>query len=414
MTGNGAGQSSDGPLKGIRALDWTMWQLGPVASEMMGDMGADVIKIEPLDGDAGRNLVQATTIQANLASGRNAYFEANNRNKRGFAVNLKVQEGRELVYKLVESADVFVQNYREGVAGRLGMDYETLRKINPALVYASATGYGSKGEESSRPSFDGTGQARSGLMMSGTPLGGEPVRVGGGISDQIAGIMLCLGVLAALVSRSKTGKGQMVETSHLSANMWLQGSALNMSLMSGTSSAPFDRKTPVNPLTNTYRCQDGRWIQLMHMQPDRYWKGFTEVLGITELLEDPRFESMASRREHGAELARILDERFSTRPYDEWDRDFKAKGDFIYDKVQGLTDLVDDPQVIANEFIATFDHPVLGPTRMCSHPNIYSETPAGIWREAPELGQHTEEIMVEELGYTWEDVEKFREAGAIL
>ena len=408
-----AKNSLNGPLKGIRVLDWTIWQMGPVAASMMGDMGADVVKIEALDGDAGRALARATSISPNLAPGRNAYFEAGNRNKRGIALNLKTPEGRDIVYRLVETADVFIQNFRQGAAERLGMGYETLRELNPLLIYGSATGYGPRGAESARPSFDGIGQARSGLMMSATPEGAEPRRVGGGVSDQVGAVMLCLGVIAALVARDKQGIGQKVEASHLSANMWLQGTILTMSLLSGTAPAPYNREVPVNPLTNSYQCKDGTWIHLMHVQPDRYWKPFAAVLGIKELVDDPRFDSILSRQENSAELTQILDRRFATRTYDQWDQAFREAGDFIYDKVQHLHELEHDPQVIANDYITTFDHPALGPIKTCNHPNIYSETPAGFWREAPELGQHTEEILIEELGLDWDDIGRLREAGAI-
>lgn len=402
-----------GPLKGIRVLDWTMWQLGPVTASMMGDMGADVVKIEALDGDAGRS-TGAASLRPSLAQGRNAYFEAANRNKRGIALNLKTPEGVDIVYRLVETADVFIQNFRQGVAERLGLGYETLREINSMLIYGSGTGYGPRGADSARPSFDGIGQARSGLMMSATPVGAEPMRVGGGISDQVGAIMLCLGVTAALMAREKQGVGQSVEASHLSANMWIQGQSLTMSLLSGTDTAPYDRKAPVNPLSNSYQCKDGTWMHVFHAQPDRYWKPFAAVFGIEELVDDPRFDNINSRHENSKELTKILDQRFATRTYDEWDQALRAGGDFIYDRVQHLHELEADPQVIANDYITSFDHPALGPVKACNHPNIYSETPAGYWREAPELGQHTEEILIEELGLDWDDIGRLREAGAIL
>ena len=406
---------ANGPLNGIRVLDWTTWQLGPVATSMMGDMGADVIKIEALDGDAGRALRQASSLKMDLEGGRNAYFETCNRNKRSIAVNLKTRQGRDVIYNLVRKSDVFVQNFRKGIAEKLEMDYETLREVNPALIYSSASGYGPKGPDAHRPSFDFTAQARSGLMMSSTPAGAdEPTRVTAGISDQMGAIMLCLGILAALVARDKQGIGQNVDASHLGSNMWLQGHSITMSLLSGSRSAPYDRKRPINPLANMYRCKDGLWIQLMHMQPDRYWGPFTAVLEITELVDDPRFANMEDRTENAAELVEILDRRFATKTYDEWDGAFRESGDFVYDKVQSIYDLEQDPQVIANGYITTFDHPALGSVKMCSHPIFYSETPAGIWREAPELGQHTEEVLMEELGYGWEDIERLRQAGAIL
>ena len=413
LTANGSGEVN-GPLKGIRVLDWTMWQFGPVSTAMMGDMGADVIKIEALDGDAGRALRRASTSNVGLDGDRNAYFETCNRNKRGIAVNLKTAEGRDVVYKLVENADVFVQNFRKGVAERLGMGYDTLREINPMLVYGSASGYGPEGPDAFLPSFDGCGQARSGLMMSAMPMGArEPARVTQGVSDQIGAIMLCNGVLAALVGRNQQGIGQKVDASHLSANMWLQGLGISMGLLTGNPTSAYDRKNPANPLANMFECKDGRWIQLMHLQADRYWEPFATVVGIPELIDDPRFATLEAMAENAHTLVKILDERFATRTYDEWNSAFRETGDFIYAKVQSVSELEDDPQVLSNQYITPFDHPVLGPVKMCNHPNRYSETPAGLWREAPELGQHTEELLIDELGYDWDDIQRLREAGAI-
>ena len=415
MLANGAVETS-GPLKGVRVLDWTMWQFGPVSTSMMGDMGADVLKIEALDGDAGRALKRASRLGTNLPGDRNAYFETTNRNKKGIALNLKTQQGRDIIYKLVENADVFVQNFRQGVAERLGIGYDTLHEINPLLVYGSASGYGPNGPDSALPSFDGCGQARGGLMMAATPIGAkEPSRVSGGVSDQIGAIMLCQGVLAALVARHVQGIGQKVDTSHLSATMWLQGLGISMSLIMG--SQPFgayDRKNPRNALANLYMCKDERWIQLMHLQPDRYWESFMTVMGLKELLNDPRFETMELRSDNGAALVEALDVQFATKTFDEWDKIFRSGHDFIYAIVQDIVDLADDPQVIANDYITKFDHPTIGPIQMCNHPNIYSETPSGIFREAPELGQHTEEILIDELDYTWDDINDLRDAGVIL
>ncbi len=152
----------------------------------------------------------------------------------------------------------------------------------------------------------------------------------------------------------------------------------------------------------------------MLIQPDRYWKPFAAALGLSELIEDPRFVSVQNMAENSAELVKILDKKFATKTFDEWDRTLREAGDFIYSKVQHIDELEQDTQVIANDYITDYDHPVLGSIKVCNHPNQYSETPAGIWREAPELGQHTEEILIEELGYDWDEIGKLRDAGAIL
>ena len=416
MSSNGP-DGATGPLKGVKVLDWTVWQFGPVSTSMMGDMGADVLKIEALDGDPGRALQRASTLNLDLPDDINVYFEACNRNKRSLAVNLKTPEGTEIVHKLVESADVFVQNFRKGVAERLGLGYETLREINPMLVYGSASGYGPEGPDAYLPSFDGNGQARSGLMMSAKPIGArEPTRITQGVSDQIGAIMLCLGVLAAIVAREQRGAGQKVEASHLSSNMWLQGLGISMSLLAGGDGrfGGYDRTRPSNPLANMYECKDGRWIQFMHLQPDRYWKDFAAVLGIGELVDDARFATMHGRAENSAELVKILDRRFAARTFEEWERALREAGDFIYAKVQTIEELEDDPQVIANEYITAIDHPTAGAVKMCNHPNTYSDTPARIQSAAPRLGQHAEDVLIDELGYSWDDIQRLRDTGAIL
>ena len=403
-----------GPLKGIKVLDWTMWQFGPVSASMMGDMGADVVKIESLDGDAGRTFSSAARSRTAEWGERNAYFETCNRSKRAIALNLKTEEGRQIVYRLVKDADVFIQNFRKGVAERLKLDYDTLRAINPRLIYGSATGYGPQGPDAAEPSFDGCGQARGGLMMAATPAGAaEPSWIQGGISDQVGGIHLCLGVLAALVARSVQGVGQKVEASHLSSIMWLQGLSISMDLLTGKWRGQYSRRKVTNPLINQYKCRDGRWIMLMMLQPDRYWSDFASVLDMPVLVTDARFSTMSARAKNCEELIRLLDQRFLTRDYEDWEKALKAGGDFIFAKVKTLSELEHDPQVIANNYITKYDHPALGPVKMCNHPIIYSETPAGIQREAPELGQHTEDVLLE-VGYDWKDIERLRDAKVIL
>lgn len=403
-----------GPLKGIKVLDWTMWQFGPVASSMLGDMGADVIKIEALDGDVGRALARINNTMVTLEGDRNAYFETCNRNKRGLAVNLKTAEGKEIAYKLVKEADVFIENFRNGVAERLGMDYETLRKINPKLIYGSASGFGPKGPDAQLPSLDGCGQARAGLMMSATPAGVEPPnRVAAAVSDQMGGITLCLGVVGALMAREREGIGQKVEVSHLSSTMWLQGLYVGMTLLGGAYSSVVERTNPRNPMVNLYKTKDDRWLQMMNPQPARYWTDFVKAMGLDYLLEDPVLGDPDQIGEHGPELVVILDKRFATKTFKEWDAIFRELG-FIYAKVQSVAELKDDVQVIANDYITDFDHPVLGQIKVCNFPVAFSETPTSIRREAPELGQHTETILVDELGYDWDDITRFQEAGAIL
>jgi crotonobetainyl-CoA:carnitine CoA-transferase CaiB-like acyl-CoA transferase len=275
------------PLEGILVLDWTIWQQGPVCSAMLGDMGAEVIKIEqPETGDPGRWLLAAGG--QDTSDKPNWYFEANNRNKRSITLDLKKPEAVEVVLALAAKADVFVQNFRQGVAGRLGIDYEALRAVNPKLIYASATGYGKEGAESAEPSFDHLGLARSGIMNAAGEPGMPPLGIAGGIADQMGAIMLAYGVMTALLARERHGMGQEVNASHLGSMTFLQGLSVSMKLMAGIAMPRSFRHTAFNPLWNHYRCQDDQWLAFAMLQPDRYWADFARIVGRPDLADDPR------------------------------------------------------------------------------------------------------------------------------
>ncbi|GIW44189.1 MAG: CoA transferase [Candidatus Binatia bacterium] len=400
------------PLEGIRVIDWTIWQQGPVASVMLGDLGAEVIKIEQREsGDPGRGILKMSGID--LSDRPNFYFEANNRNKLGMAIDLKKPEGREIVYRLVEKADVFVQNFRLGVAERLGLGYEDLAQRNPRLIYASATGYGPKGPEAEDPSFDQMGLARSGFMYAVGEPDMPPLQVAGGIADQMGAIMLAYGVLAALVARERFGVGQKVDASHLGSMIWLQGLSVSSRAMMGFAIPRLPRKYAANPLWNHYRCQDGLWICLGMLQPDRYWADFVRALGHPELATDPRFADLRVRAAHAAEAVEILDQIFATRPRAEWLEILRNGGDFIFTVVNSVDDLPDDPQVVANDYITPFEHPRFGATKVVGIPVQLSATPGAIRLPAPEFGQHTEQILTSLLGYSWEEVAALKEREVI-
>ncbi|HWP67385.1 MAG TPA: CoA transferase [Candidatus Limnocylindria bacterium] len=400
------------PLEGIRVVDWTIWQQGPVASVMLGDLGAEVFKIEErTGGDPGRGVLRAQGMD--LSDRPNFYFEANNRNKKSLTVDLKKPEGVEIVRRLADRADVFVQNFRYGVAARLGLDAATLRARNPRLIYASATGYGPEGAERAAPSFDYLGIARSGIMLAAGEPDQPPLAIAGGIADQMGAVMLAYGVLAALLAREKTGRGQEVDASHLGSMAWLQGLSLSAKLMLGFALPRMPRAQAVNPLWNHYRCQDDKWLALSMLQPDRYWAKLCEALGIPGAATDPRFVDMATRAANAAACVALLDQTFATRPRAEWIARLAPSGDFIVSIVNSVDDLPDDPQVQANGYVTTFEHPAFGPTRVVGMPVRLSETPGSIRLPAPEFGQHTEEILIDVLGYSWDDIGRLRDAGVI-
>ena len=400
------------PLDGMRVIDWTIWQQGPVCSTMLGDLGADVIKVEErVGGDPGRGMAKMSGID--MSDKPNFYFEANNRNKRGITVDLKKPEGREIIYRLVETADVFVQNFRKGVAERLGLGYAELRKRNPRLIYATATGYGPEGPESGDPSFDQLGLARSGIMLACGEPEMPPLAIAGGIADQMGAIMLAYGVMAALLARERFGVGQEVDGSHLGSMMALQGLSVSARLMWGFAIPRMPRKFQANPLWNHYQCQDGRWICLGMLQPDRYWAQFCRVVGRPELATDERFADLRVRAANAGAAIEILDEVFAGKPLAEWLRLLRAGGDFIFCQVNAVDDLPNDPQVTANDYVVDFDHPRHGATQVIGLPVRLSETPGSIRLPAPEFGEHTEQILTETLGYTWEQVAALKEREVI-
>lgn len=400
------------PLEGIRVVDWTQWQTGPVAAMMLADLGADVIKIEERTrGDPARGMERLTGL-ITFKSGRNAYYEMNNRNKRGITVDLRKEEGKEIVYRLVEKSDVFLHNFLDSVVHRHKMDYDTLVKYNPKLIYVVASGYGPKGPYAHSRSFDYAGQARSGIMsMCGEP-DMPPQRIEGGIADQMGAIMVAYATVVALLARERLGVGQRVNASILGSLMWLQGLNIGTKLIGGEEFKRQSRKSPQNPLWNHYQCHDGKWVVLAHLQADRFWPNVCRAMGVDHLQDDPRFKDTEARRNNSSELVTIMDEIFKTKTRGEWAAVFD-KNDVVYSVVNDFDDLVVDPQVLANDYITDFDHPVWGRIMVPGIPIHLENTPGQIRMPAPQWGQHTEEVLTDILGYTWEHTAELRDREVI-
>ena len=405
-----------GPLDGVKVVEWSTWAIGPLAGAILGDLGAQVIKVEaPEVGDPSRHMKWVVgLVDSELPAGRNALYEIMNRNKRGLTLNLKHPEAKEILFRLVEQSDVFIENFRPGVADRLGVGYEALASMNPRLIYASSSGYGFKGPDAKRPGLDYVGQARSGVMWAMGHPGDPPYWSSAGFADIMGGIMLAFSVVTAITARERLGVGQKVELSHLSATMFLQYWSIGSLLLTGAKEWPrFDRRVAGNPLWNHYRCADDQWIALALLQPDRYWRDFCSIMGLETLVDDPRFSEAEARRIHSRELIQILEEVFATRPRPEWEQLLSQNPDFIYDRVQTISDLPDDPQVIANEYLSDFAHPDLGTVKVLNFPGKLSQTPAQVRSAAPQLGEHTLEILTEELGYSPERVADLYGQGVI-
>lgn len=395
-------------LEGIKILDATIFQHGPGATCILGYHGAEVIKLEDTKGgDPGRLFQVGFGIEK---AGMNTYFEALNRGKKSIAVDLKTPEGREVVYRLVKHMDVFVHNFRTGVAERLGVDFETLKQHNPQLVYAWATGWGPVGPDKDKPSLDLAGQARGGIMT----VAGEPDIPGQipGVADQTGAFILAQGIMLALIARLRHGVGQMVTTSHLGSQVALMHLFVTGHSFSGGVPRQLTRTKARNPLWNTYRCADDRWVALSMSQGDRYWEPFCRAVGRTEWIDDPRFKSARDRGEHRDEIIPLMDEMFAQHPRDRWMREFE-KEDLIYAPIQSYPEVVQDPQVLLNGYVVERDYPDKGARKIVGAPVQLSETPADIRVPAPDLGEHTDEVLQKYGGYTQDEIMDLRIKNAL-
>lgn len=397
-----------GPLTGVRVVEITMFQQGPKAGARLGDMGADVIKVEPKEGDPARGFMRLIGATVGL-KGPNYYFESNNRNKRSIALNLKSPQGMEVFLKLIDTADVFLTNMSIDAPVKMGIGPEVLMQRNPRLIYAHSSGWGRKGPDATELSFDYTGIARSGLMMCAGEAGSPPAQMLPGLGDEIGGLMLAWGVTAALFAREKTGRGQLVDTSLMGSIISLAGLILDAPAMLGQEYPREIRAEAGNPMYNHYRCRDDKWIAVAHLQPDRYWPAFCKAMDLAEAENDPRFSTLEARGKNKKELIRLLDEKFATRDRDEWIARLK-NGGCICTPVQSLTEVTKDPQALANNYIIEVDHPTMGRTRQVGFPWDFSDTPASWRKEAPKLGENTEELLLE-LGYTKEQIAGLKESG---
>jgi crotonobetainyl-CoA:carnitine CoA-transferase CaiB-like acyl-CoA transferase len=396
-----------GPLTGVRIVEITMFQQGPIAGTRLADLGADVIKVEAREGDPARGFMRLIGATVGL-KGNNYYFESNNRNKRSIALDLKKPEGKEIFLKLIDTADVFLTNMSIDAPIKIGVGPDDLLKRNPRLIYAHGSGWGRKGPDARDLSFDYTGIARSGLMLCAGDRGSPPSQLLPGMGDEIGGLMLAWGVTAALYSREKTGKGQVVDTSLMGSIISLIGLIVDAPAMLGQEFPRDCREEAGNPMYNHYRCRDGKWLAVAHLQPDRYWPIFSKAMDITHLEQDPRFHTMEARGANSKELIKILDERFATRTREEWLRHLKNSG-CICTPVQSPSEVAQDPQALANNYIIDVDHPSWGRTRQVGFPWDFSGTPASWRKEAPKLGQHTDEVL-KEIGYSEEDIRRLKEA----
>lgn len=407
--GNGAPNGNTGPLRGIKVVEMGIWVAGPATAAVLGDWGADVIKVEnPAGGDPVRALM---ALGIAFEPPVNPTLEVDNRNKRSITVNVQTPEGGAVIRRLLRDADVFVSNLRPAALKRAGLAYADLRDACPRLVYASLSGYGTRGPEKDRAAFDYAAfWARAGAMATlGEPEGPPPAQRPA-MGDHPAGLALAGAVAAALFHRERTGEGQEIHLSLFQAGMWMMASDIQVCLVTGMAAAPAGRALP-NPLWNHYRAQDGKWFQLVMLQPDRYWARFCEAIERPDLAADERCADVFTRARHSVELTALLDGIFAAKPRAEWGEIFD-RHDLVWGPVQGVGDVVQDPQARALGAFATVSHRTGADIEVVRTPVEFGATPASIRHAAPELGEHTEEILLEH-GYTWDDIAALKEKGTI-
>ncbi|MDB7816354.1 CaiB/BaiF CoA transferase family protein [Intestinimonas butyriciproducens] len=397
------------PLDGVKVIDLTYFVAGPGAARILADWGADVIKVEPSFGDPGRGT--GATMSCPTVKDCNPFYTAYNANKRGLSLNLKSDEGKAVLYKLLESADVFVSSYRTGALRRLGLDYDSLSKKFPHLIWAQINGFGDFGPAKDNAGFDTVAfWARSGAMIDITEKDTSPVNPLIGFGDATTSCSLSGGICAALYQKAKTGKGCKVMVSLFAQAIWSESAGM-VSTQYGDE-YPKTRLNPGSPVMDTFKSADDKWFYMSILEPDRYNDALMKELGRNDLVGDPRYCTTAAAKAHSSELVEILSAEFAKHTMDEIAAMF-ARADIAYDRVQHIKEVLDDPQALENMYIIPVENRDGTVTKQPMTPIRFATTePARIEdiaptmeRQAPLVGEHSAEILKEH-GYTDEDIQK--------
>ena len=398
-------------LQGLHVVDLASWIAGPAAATVLSDFGADVIKVEPPGiGDTYRYFSQLAL--SPHVPGFNYTWQLDNRNKRSIALNLKSAAARPVLERLVKWADVLVTNFPPPARAKLGLDYDQLAALNPRLIYADITGFGELGPDATQPGFDVTAYwARSGLMDVTRSGGAAPVPNVPGAGDHATAISLYGGIMTALYRRERTGEGARVTASLIAEGAWAAGCFLSGVLAGGATPLPPDRLHPANALTNVYRTGDNRWLLLAFVNEDKEFPLFLQAIGHPEAAADPRFKDAARRLANRDEIVALLDAEFAKRPLKEW-RELFASANLTYGVAQTFDEVASDPQFVANHILVPIDDGS-GQSRLTIDSPVHLDQETKVApRRAPEIGEHTEQIL-DELGFNTETVASLRGAGAI-
>lgn len=393
-----------GPLSGLRVVELSHVMAGPACGLMLADMGAEVVKVEKVPGgDDSRRMIPP------LQGGEAAAFMMMNRNKRGLALDLKHPEGKAVLHRLLDTADVLIENYRLGTLARLGFDYDSVAARNPGIVWCELSGFGRSGPYAERGGFDLIAQGMSGLMsITGEGAGRPPVKVGAPVTDIVAGYLAAMGILAALHERERSGRGQRVDTSLFEAGIALTYWQSAIALATGEAPGPLGSAHPLSAPYQAFETADG-WITVGGANQNN-WLRLLEVIGAKELAEDPRFATPGERLVNREPLAELLNQRFRMRSSAEWLEKLEAVG-CPAGPVLDVVQMQADPQTLAREMVVELEHPTVGPMRTLGLPIKLSRTPGAVVSPAPRLGEHGRSLLAE-LGYGAAEIEALIAAGA--
>lgn len=396
-------------FSGLKVLDLASFIAGQAAATILADFGADVVKVEPPGtGDPYRFF---STTPPNPVSDFNYAWQLTNRNKRSIALDLKSSGAKEVLLRLVRWADVVVVNFPPRVKASLGVTYEALAPLNPRLIYADVTGYGSEGPEADTPGFDVTAfWARTGLMQVTHDAGSPPTLPIPGIGDHATATALYAAIVTALYARASSGKGSHVSTSLIANGIWAAGTWVEGGLNGGHFFPQHDRKSPPNALLNPYQTSDNRWLLLVAAQR-KDWPGFAKAIGMPQLIEDPRFSDEHLRAANAAQLVDVLDPLFAGQTLAHW-KNVLSTNRVIFGVVQVATEIINDPQLVANEIVIPLDLPGKPATRTVSSPVQILGSPKVKPTVAPQLGEHGAGIL-KDLGFDATEIARLNDAGAV-
>ncbi len=398
-----------GPLEGIRVVEYGVFHAGPGAGAILGDLGADVVKIEEASGDPMRKWSRTGMVIFGLPNGKSAMVEVSNRNKKGICLNIKTEKGREVFNRLVKGADVFLTNLRPTTKAKMEIDYASLVKINPKIVHANVSGYGPNGPLRDLGAFDPLGQARSGMAYLAGNEYPTPLHLG--ILDQSTAIAVSHAIITALLARERQGMGQEVHISLYSTAMWLMYCNFMIKSMVGIDpNMRWDRSFN-SPLRNAFKCSDGKWIIGTNHPEERWWPVLCRATNQADLINDPLFIDQESRFKNCPELVAVFDAVFLSKTRDEW-MDIFLQHQLMFSSVQQLEEVFTDPQALANGYITTLTSPTIGELKIPGYPIHFSANRAGTRSLAPEVGEHTE-VVLKELGYDEETIQRFKEEGVV-